>query len=236
MMQVFKIDVKHQIKSISNGFWNVSSIPVALFFLWLLKDINPFDPILIFGLLIWTLFWFIPVLLLHPIYYSLNIKTELKYNPEKKELEIKQGSNLVKFEQNDIKQIERIYYSDYRLPKWQQNYIPMPWRNYGLLRIVTNDNQEFILTSLMIDIVNPPIKPSVNKYKYIPFPPKSIAQKRSELKNAKKLKKNQIESFKTKFSKLTIGELSYKTVVNGFVVEAEIAAKELIEKNTTANN
>jgi len=36
---------------------------------------------------------------------------------------------------------------------------------------------------------------------------------------------------------MTISELSYKTVENGLVEEAEIAAKELInERNTTANN
>ena len=236
MEQEFKIDIKHQIKSMSNGLWNFALIPIVLFLLWLLKGINPFDPFLIIGLLIWTLFWFIPVFILHPTYYSINRETKFIFNPEKKEIEIRQGATNSKFSQKDIREIERIYYSDYRLPKWQQNYIPMPWRDYGLIRILTNENQEFFITSLMIDIVNPPIEPTLNKYKYIPFPPKTMEQKRSEFKERENLKRNQINNFKTKFSKLTIKELNNRKTENGLIEEAKIAIEELInERNTTAN-
>ena len=236
MTQKFKIDIKHQVKSISNGLWNIGLLPVALIFLWLFKNINPFEPFLIIGLLLWTLFWFIPAIILHPIYYLINRNTEFIYNEEKKEFEIIQDKKTSIFKSGDIKLIERIYYSDYRLPKWQQNYIPMPWRKYGLIRIVTNENKEFFLTSLMLDIVNPPIEPTFNKFRMIPFPPKTIEQKQKELNEIETLKRKEITNFKTRFSKMTISELSYQTVENGLVEEAEIAAKELInERNTTAN-
>ena len=237
MKQTFQIDIKHQVKSISNGLWNIGLLTVALIFLWLFMNINPFEPFLIFGLLLWTLFWFIPAIILHPVYYLLNRKTELIYNKEKKEFEIIQDKKTSIFKSGDIKLIERIYYSDYRLPKWQQNYIPMPWKKYGLIRIVTNEDKEFFLTSLMIDIINPPIDPTINTYRFIPFPPQTISQKRNELKKTAGFKRNQVEKFKIEFSGLTISELSEKTVENGLIEEAEIAANELItERNTTANS
>ena len=84
MRQTFKIDIKHQAMSISNGLWNIGLIPVVLIFLWLYKDINPFEPFVIIGLLLWTLFWFIPAFILHPIYYLINRNTELIYNEDKR--------------------------------------------------------------------------------------------------------------------------------------------------------
>jgi len=236
MTQTYKIDIKHQIKSISNGLWNIGLLPVAMFFLWFIEGINPLEPYLIIGLLLWTLFWFIPALILHSIYYSINRKTELNYNTEYQEFRIIHDDNTYEFMKRDIKVIERIYYSDYRLAKWKQNYIPMPWRNYGLLRIQTNNGDEIFLTSLMIDIVNPPIRPTSNKYKYIPFPPKTLKQKQIEIKEAEDSRKNRIEHFKLKFSDLTLMDLNQKINDDGLTEEAKIAAEKLIsERNTTAN-
>jgi len=114
-----------------------------------------------------------PAFILHPIYYSINRKTELKYNADKKEYRVTQNDKTFELKSKDIELVERIYYSDYRLPKSQQNYIPMPWRKYGLIRILTKENKEIFLTSLMIDIVNPPIEPTSNKFRFIPFPPRN---------------------------------------------------------------
>jgi hypothetical protein len=223
-------------KSISNGLWNIVLLPVAMLLLWLIKGINPLEPYLVIVLLLWTLFWFIPALILHPIYYSINRKTKFIYIVDKQEFKVIQNNNTYGFKVKDIKLVERIYYSDYRLPKWQQNYIPMPWRNYGLVRILTNNDEEIILTSLMIDIINPPIRPTLDKYRFIPFPPKTLEQKRIDNKEAEESKKRRIEHFKLKFSELTIAELNNKTFDGGLVEEAIIAAKELIaERNTTAN-
>jgi hypothetical protein len=236
MRQTYKIDIKHQMKSISNGLWNIVLLPVAMLLLWLIKGINPLEPYLVIVLLLWTLFWFIPALILHPIYYSINRKTKFIYIMDKQEFKVIQNDNTYGFKDKDIKLVERIYYSDYRLPKWQQNYIPMPWRNYGLVRILTNNDEEIILTSLMIDIVNPPIRPTLDKYRFIPFPPKTLEQKRIDNKEAEESKKRRIEHFKLKFSELTIAELNNKTFDEGLVEEAIIAATELIaERNTTAN-
>ena len=236
MGQTYKIDIKHQMKSISNGLWNIGLLPVSMLLLWLIKGIYPLEPYIVIGLVLWTLFWFLPAIILHPIYYSINRKTKFIYIPSKQEFKVIQNDITYGFKDKDIKLVERIYYSDYRLPNWQQNYIPMPWRNYGLIRILTNNDIEIILTSLMIDIVNPPIRPTLDKYKFIPFPPKTIEQKKSDNNEAEENRKRRIEHFKLKFSQLTIAELNKKTFDKGLVEEAVIAAKELVtEKNTTSN-
>ncbi|MCL3782514.1 hypothetical protein EMN47_19190 [Prolixibacteraceae bacterium JC049] len=236
MILTFKIDIKHQLKSISNGLWNIGMLPVVMFFLWFIKGINPLEPYLVIGLLLWTLLWFIPTLILHPLYFSINRKSKLIYNNDNQELKVIQDDNILKFKRKDIKVIERIYYSDFRLAKWKQNYIPMPWRNYGLIRILTYEDDEIFLTSLMIDIVNPPIKPTLNTYKFIPFPPKTLKQKQNEKKEVEESRKKRIEFFKMKFSTLTLTDLNHIINDEDLVEEAKITAKELInEKNTTAN-
>jgi len=88
----------------------------------------------------------------------------------------------------------------------------------------------------MIDIVNPPIRPSLDKYRFIPFPPKTLEQKLIDNKLAEGSRKKRIEHFKIKFSDLTIAELNKKAFNRELVEEARNAAKELIaERNTTAN-
>jgi hypothetical protein len=184
---------------------------------------------MVLSLSIWTLFWFVPALLLHPVYYSINKSTVLEIDRQKETLLITDNGNTVELKWNELLEVERIYYSDYRLKKDSQNYIPMPWRNYGLLRIQTSKETEFFFTSLMLDIVDPPITPTKNTYKYIPFLPQS-------LKEIENIKRGRIEKFKRNFKNLTDSELHNKFTSEELVKDARIAAEELIkEKNTAAN-
>lgn len=236
MTEKYQIDLKHQIKSISNGLWNIGMIPVVLAVLWLWKGIYP-DPELVIVLILYTFFWFIPALIIHPTYFFLNKSTVIEIDRQKEKIRITEKGKLLELEWNELKEIERIYYSDYRHAEWKQNYIPMPWRNYGLLRIQTLDNQEYFFTSLMIDIVNPPIQPTKNLYKFIPFPPKSLRQRQIESKEKENAKKNRIDQFKIKFGELSEFELKKKSESKELVYEARTAAKELMnEKNTAANS
>ncbi len=235
MTEKYQIDLRHQFKSISNGLWNIGMIPVALAVLWFWKGIYP-DAELIIALILWTLFWFIPALILHPTYYFLNKSTVIEIDRQKEKLHIVEKGKLLEIDWSDLKEIERIFYSDYRHAEWKQNYIPMPWRNYGLIRIQTLDNQEFFFTSLMIDIVNPPIQPTKNSYKYVPFPPKSLQKQQNEAKQKKNAEKDRIDHFKKKFIGLSESELQKKSNAKELVYEARTAAKELMnEKNTAAN-
>ena len=235
-MQTYKIDFKHQVKSLSNGLWNIILTPIAMICLWLIFDINPFEKHILAVFLLYSFFWFIPALILHRLYFLMNKNIRFTYNTENGEYLISEGNKTFNFYNRDIKTIERIYFSDYRVPNWQQNWFPMPWRNYGLIRILTIDNEEFFLTSLMIDIVKPPVKPTINKYRFIPLPPKTEKQKQNEIRLAEQNRKNKIDQFKTRFAKLSNSELKYMSKESVLVDEAKIAINELMnERNTTAN-
>lgn len=235
MTETFQIDIKHQIKSISNGFFHIGVIPVIIGVLWIWKGIEP-DFILVVGLICWTLIWFIPAIILHPTYYLLNKGATLSIDYDKKRLEILNNETRMSMGFEDLATVERIYFSDYRHVEWQQNWFPSPWRNYGLLRIQTKDDHEFFLTSLMIDIVNPPIEPTTNTYKFIPLPPKSLKQKRFEAKEREELQRNRIEHFKRKFEKQSLTELNRKIDSQDLIYEAKTAAVELIKEKDTAAN
>ena len=237
MTQVFKIDLKHQLKSISNGIWIILIVSLVMLYFWIIEDINPIQNNLLILFAIITLLYFLPALILHPLYYYINRKTKLKYNSEEKELILIDGDKSFQFKESDVEEIERVYFTDFKLPRRQRNFMTPTWRNYGLIRIMVKSKQEFILTSLMIDVVNPPLKPTVNKFRLIPFPPRSLKNRERDIIESENARKKKIDFFKASFSNKTKSELNKKLNDNDLVDEAKIAVREIInEKNTTANN
>jgi len=236
MTQTFKVDIKHQVKSLSNGLWNFAMIPLALIVLWFWKGINPFDVELIIVVSLCNLFWLIPVFVLHPTYYFLNKSTGLAIDLKNERVCITVKGNAMEFRMNELEEIERIYNSDNRHATWKQSYIPVAWRNYGLLRIVTSNNEEYFITSLMIDILNPPIQPTKNSFSLFPFPSNSYKKKQIEFIEREKMRRDKINLFKMNFTKLSENDLKSKSESDELVFEARIAAQEIIcERHTAAN-
>jgi len=211
-------------------------IPLALTVLWLWKGIYPFNIELIIVVSLCNLFWFIPAFVLHPTYYFLNKSTSLAIDLKNERMCITVKGKAVELRLNELKEIERIYNSDYRHATWKQSYIPVPWRNYGFLRIVASNNEEHIITSLMINIVDPPIQPTKNSFSLFPFPPKSLKKKYIESKEKEILRREKINQFKMRFINLSENELKSKSESDDLVFEARTAAQELMwERHTAAN-
>ncbi len=236
MKQVFQINRKYQIRSISNGLLILLGIPVGLavaFFLGYTDQI--LDPIMVNVFLIAYLILFLPAFILHISYYFENRKTRLEINADINSFTIQNDKGEILLNSENVEEVIQVIYSDYRHPKSQQNWQPMAWRNYGYLKVISKDDKVFLLTSLMLDPLNPPIKPSKTEFSFIPFLDKSIEKEltQKEIANLQRLK---IEAYKEKFQYLSEEELQSKQVINGFVKEAVIAAEEILKERNTVFN
>ncbi|MBF9253328.1 hypothetical protein I2I11_08495 [Pontibacter sp. 172403-2] len=237
MNKIYHINGRHHVKSISNGLKILPWFPVALAVGYLGGFTSSIlDPGFLKVLIIYNSICFLPALLLHVTYYFANRDTKLEIEPGGRSITITNSNGEYCLQIDDIRKVERVIYSDYKLPKWQQNWTPMPWRNYGYLKLITTDDKMFLLTSLLLDPLKPPIHPTVTKYSYIPFLEDRI-EKEPTIEELKEYQRVEIEAYKAKFQNHTEEELKKKTIANGFKKEATIAANELLEeRKTIANN
>ena len=84
---------------------------------------------------------------------------------------------------------------------------PLPWSNYSFLKVLTDDNKAFYISSTMMTARQFPITTKIKKYSFWPlfdywYIDYEIVNKEIEEARAQK-----INSWKTKFSNLTIEEL-----------------------------
>jgi hypothetical protein len=194
-----------------------------------------FDPVFLTILFFWNLLLFLPAIILHIIYYTANRNTKLEIDEEKQALLVIDDKRKYLIEFDNIKKVQRVIYSDYKHPKWQQNWQPMPWRNYGYLKLITKDNEVFLFTSLMLDPLNPPIEFTETKFRFIQLLDELVEEEftKEELVNHQR---DEVDAYKKKFQFHSEEELRKKTIYNGIKEVAAIAANELLEeRNTIAN-
>jgi hypothetical protein len=236
MNKLYQIDREHQIKSISNGLKVLLWFPVALLVGYLLGITSQIlDPDFIAILLIYNSVLFLPALILHTTYYFANRDIKLETDTGTRSITIINSKGKHHLLPEDIKKVERVIFNDYKHPKKHQNWFPMPWRNYGYLRLITKDDRVFLLTSLLLDPLNPPIQLTKTIYSYI-----TLLDDEIEEEAIKKELEEQFlevtEAYKTKFQNHSEEELKKKTVSNGFRKEAVIAASELLQERITLAN
>ncbi|WP_188500037.1 hypothetical protein [Pontibacter amylolyticus] len=238
MQEVLQINKKHQLKSISNGALVILGYPVGLLLLWL-KELLGFKGsnalleldfyFLLFGV---CLVSFLPAFYLHIVYFLTNRNTVVEVDKQQQLITInyKRGRHII--HASDIKHVVRVVQRDYRLPEQQQNWFPVPWRKYGYLKLITHDNTVFLLTSLMLDPINPPIKETETQYKFLPDLDETVEEELTHAEIDGQLRVS-VESFKLKFKNHTEQELFEKISKKGYRKEAVMAAEELLHEKYT---
>ena len=104
------------------------------------------------------------------------------------------------------------------------------WTNYGYLKLKLKNGKTFFLSSLMLDLFNPPMTITQTKYRFIPFFDKqeiSIEEKRKWIEDDRQEKVN---NYMEKFADLSIETLQEK--VNNpdrYEPEAVTASNKLLE-------
>src|SRR5690606_18272611 len=119
--------------------------------------------------LIFYLILFLPAFILHFSYFLENRHIRLEVDTATNSFTVQNDKGKVLLTSDKVRQAIQVIYTDFRHPEGFQRGIPMPWRNYGYLKIITKDDKVFLLTSLMLDPLNPPIKPTKTRFKYLPL-------------------------------------------------------------------
>lgn len=217
MKQEFKIDFKNQYKSIKYSFnlLLIGSFGIIIAGI-IAKNFDLNSALLTF--LFFTLFFLGMVLPFHIQYLYQNWNTKLIIDFNSKIIKIIEKNKEFEFNLSEIN-IERIIV--------HQSSYKTPFKNYGFLRIKTKQNQNFIITSLMIEPLKIPLKINETKYR-IPFI-KSELSKSELILEQKQSEINRIAFFRKSFEdyssdKLEIMLENRKTLQS----EAIIAIEKLL--------
>ena len=170
MTQTYKINLRHHYYSIKEGLILFALTPVGLAVAQLAGKITWDDyPDIIVFFLLYNLVFFLPAFYLHFTYYFDNRKTALTVDSNSKRFSVTNKDNTLDFTFDDIHLAEQhlgIYYKnkiDHR-GRWTA-----PWTGYGYLKLKLKDGQTFFISSLMIDVQNPPLPFTQTKYRFLPF-------------------------------------------------------------------
>jgi len=228
MKERYKIDLKHQLKSYRNGFMMVIYLFFGVLAIFLFGYSDEFLNLFLYTLIAHGLFS-LPAFFLHLTYYLDNFKLIVKIDESRDEIIFNKRDKNYKYKISELTKIERNIQKDFKFPKWQQNWIPISWRYYGFIRIETPDQNTFNLTSLIIDIVNPPINSRTTRYRILPFLKESLKDKLKKDQKEIELVNERIQYYKDKFSEYSLKQLDEIVSSDDFQKEAMIAAQELKE-------
>ncbi|WP_191185179.1 hypothetical protein [Pontibacter aquaedesilientis] len=230
MEEVLQINKKYQLRSISNGVRVLAGYLMVFAFLWI-KGSNVLSELGFYLFMLGgCLVSFLPAFYLHIAYYIANRRTIVEVDKEKQLITVTDKKGIHVIHASDVKQMIRVVQRDYRLPDWEQNWIPLPWRRYGYLKLVTHDNAVFLLTSLMLDPVNPPIKETETQYKFLPDLNETVEEELTQTEIESQIRQ-EVESFKQKFKNYSEQELVERISKKGYRKEAVMAAEELLKEN-----
>jgi hypothetical protein len=200
MKQIYRIDIRHQLKSCRRGLYYVymSAFGIGLIYL-VSQSVFNWWAIFLIGT---SVFWLMVLVTIpfHIQYLTENWNTILWIDNERQTVTIEDKSGSFSYNVQDIR-TER-YLVGHHKPGMIKSYKPIPFDYYGYVKIRTKDKKVFYITSLMIDPFNFPLPISETKYGF-PFINKTeptIADKRKRIEVTKKRK---IEEYSERFSKLS---------------------------------
>lgn len=231
MKQTYKISLRNQFNSIKEGLILLAFTPIGLVIAHLVGKISWNDyPAVIVIILLYNLVFFLPAFYLHFTYFFDNRRTLLTIDRNSKRFSITDKNNTADFSFDDIHLAEQhlgIYYKnkiDYR-GRWIT-----PWTGYGYFKLKLKNGQTYFLSSLMFDMLNPPLPFSKTEYRFLPFFDRQELTVVDMRKWIEKEQQEKYENYLEKFAGLP-REILQEKVYNAkrYEPEAVAASKKLLE-------
>lgn len=239
MIETYKVDFKHQYQSAKyNLLVLVIFISMALYSYYNIE--NPVYSPLPF----WSLFIIIPSLpaiFFHTSYYLKNKDIILTIDKKKRTLVIISKHETKTYHFNDISHITQKLGIHYKgQPKGSGPGInPVPWTNYGYIKIKFRDGNIYYFTSIMIDVPSFDIGvPYITKYTWWPYLKRQDTNNKKRDPNISKLRKQvkraqreKLALFKGNFGDHSYAELQQELSNNKKLKRLEIEAiQELLKE------
>jgi hypothetical protein len=229
-MEEFKISTRQQLKMFRFGMISlIVGVLIIIIYEILSEGFPMIDYAFFIGLLAAIGYIFIPLMIIHINYFTKNKK--VKFQIDKTKYKLVSAQSTIEFYDNEIIDailIKCIYYKQEidKTRRWKAS-----WSDYGYLRLQIKEFDNFIyLTSLMIDIKNPPLKKYRTIYKLFPMIGNELHPDKQRVlieENQKRL----INNFKIKFKNKSKTDLiQIIDNENDFLKEAVIAAKDLLNE------
>ncbi len=231
MTQTYQISFRNQFNSIKEGLILLTFTPIGLVIAHLAGIISWNDyPAVIIIMVLFNLLFFLPTFYLHYTYFHENSKTLLTVKSHSKCFSITNKNNTADYTFDDIHLAEQhlgIYYKnkiDHR-GRWTT-----PWTGYGYFKLKLKNGQTYFFSSLMFDILNPPLPFSKTDYRFLPFIDKQELNVVEMRKWIEKEQQEKYDNYLAKFEGLP-REILQEKVDNGsrYEPEAVEASKKLLE-------
>jgi len=229
MKKIYSTRFIYHLKSLKSLVIGPYILPIflCLFLAALAKPVHFYR--LIFSVAPFVIILFFPIAYLHLSYYLKNVGMKMAIdNIQGQILFLKNGKEYL-FKISDIKAVEQnlgIYYQN------NQDFVGRriaPWTSYGYLLLTFRNGSKFYITSLMVDIVNPPLETSYTYFRFFPYLKKGvdISEKRS---NALKDYENEISFYRSNFKLHSQEQLKEKIRNKNTYEKAAVeAARQLLK-------
>jgi len=184
----------------------------------------------IFGVLPIFLIFFAPALYLHMTYYFKNFGQKITVDESQSKLTV------VKYEKQFSYCYSNIVIVEQHLGIFYRNRIDRlgrrltPWTPYGYIEIKLDNGLRFQMTSLMVDIQNPPFVITHTYFRFFPYlkTQEEISEKRTTLNEKYK---NEISYYKATFKNHTDQQLKEKIIHAKTYKKASVEASKQLLNN-----
>jgi hypothetical protein len=210
MKKVYKIDIKHQLKSFRTGFWILFWTSLCLPIIGFIEGFIFLDYrtliLIVFG--IWLVSAVLIAIPLHAEYLSRNWNTLFSVDIDSKTVEIHENGERFVFQFSEIRTERHLLKMHNPALEHYKGGRPIAIEYYGYVRVITPNDKEFFITSLMADPFNFPLHIDSTIYR-VPSIDDKIS-KDSRIKKTEQWSDLKVNKFVEEFDALTTEELIYK--------------------------
>jgi len=189
-----------------------------------------------FGVLPIFLIFFAPALYLHATYYFKNFGQKIIINESQSKLTVVKYEKQFSYCYSSIVSVEQHLGIFYRNRIDRLGRRSTPWTPYGYIEIKLDNGLHFQMTSLMVDIQNPPFAITHTYFRFFPYLKtlEEISEKRAAL-NEKYM--NEISYYKATFKNHTDQQLKEKIINAKNYKKASVeASKQLLNNRKSKVN
>ncbi len=177
-------------------------------------------------------FGVIPNLIMHLTHYFSNRNLSILIDCEEKKITIQKDLKFA-YKLNELTIILNtpIYHKN---KVDNRNRWETPWSNYSFFTLITPDNKEFNISSIVLSHSELPIEPTEIKYSLWPTIKPWYVNRQIEIDRNQEIYREQINNWKQKFSDLTAEELKFKLGrPKDYDELPKIAMEELLKEKVT---
>ena len=242
--KMFKVDLRHQYLSTRKLLVFFGWVAFMILFVGWFKIETDLpttkNSILLTMFSLFVLSFASPALYLHLTYYFRNKGWVLSVDQSRNKIRIQSHDLMAEYRFEQVVMCElnlgthHRHKKKYDVTEWSipsKSYWPAPWMDYGYLRVSLTDGNDFIFTSLMLNLKALPFPVKTTRFRFVPYIERNRQEYGDFKKNLEEIKRAKILEYQERFQNLPDDKLLEK--INNpqlFEYEARVAANSIISE------